>query len=408
MGRNAFGQLYRYPWGRPSGRLTHRLLELIERRAMRGGGAVARAAVRYLSRAMITGNFYPDAQPVLRVLYGARDPRVREQARDGLERAWAAGTTARANAWLGIWQLAASREHPHGQWFRLAGPLPAAARDFLLVADPAAHHEPKLRLVAAFDQDDVAWTSDAELVVEAAVGHGDRLLADVLARTDQPQLVTAIEAAFLRSLRSADHPLWTNEPLLAVLRSSPVIPRPPAEARDRTVGALVAVVMDRLDLLDDSNAWELFLATDEVLRRDPPADVAERLRWVLHRPGPMAEVIRGSAMNGNDVALAVWRETGGHTTDPHWRAAHLFWTRDWPAYDALDADGRLLREFLLRPPSSDPRITGTVQIARQFRAIAAEEGRPDPLPPPPPGTGSEPTGTRFSGGSWPTSFTGHF
>jgi hypothetical protein len=354
---------------------------------------------------MITGHFHPDAQPVLRVLYGARDPRVVDLARNGIDRAWAAGAVARASVWHGIWELARSDGHRR-QPPDLKGALPAAARDFLLAADPSARHEPGIRLVAAFDDDEVAWKPESRLVVEAATVHGDDLLADALGRTDQPDLLAALESASLASLLSVDPPLWIDTPLLAVLRVNPVLPRPPAEADNATTGALLAIVMNRLDLLDGFDEWQLFIRTKDVLRRDPPADIADRFRWVLRRPGPMAEVVRRSAMNGDAVALVVWEETGGQTTDPHWRAAHLFWTRDWAAYDETDPDGRLLREFLVGPTYTDPRITGHVAIADRFREIAAQHGRPDPLPPPP-RTDPQPADGRRFGGSWPTSYTGH-
>src|SRR5690349_209066 len=105
MGRNAFGQLYHHPRGRSSSRLARRVLARIERWATRGRGPWARVAVRYLCRGMVTGHFHPDAQPVLRVFYGARDPRVAELARAGLDRAWAAGRLARASVWHGIWEI---------------------------------------------------------------------------------------------------------------------------------------------------------------------------------------------------------------------------------------------------------------------------------------------------------------
>ncbi|WP_203926741.1 hypothetical protein [Virgisporangium ochraceum] len=404
MRRNAFGQLYHAPWGRTASRLTHRVLRGIERLAARGRGPLARLAVRYLVRGMVTGHRYTDAEPVLRTLYDARDPRVAELARSGLDRAWSAGGDARTGVWQGMWLLARGDGHHWGRLDHLDGPLPAPARDLILAPDPAARHEPRVRLVAALDD----GAGRAGLVVEAAVGHGDRELADVLARTDQPDLLDAVERAFVSGLTSSDRPLWTNELLLAVLRANPMLPRRPTEAGDDTDAALLAVVMDRFDLLDGHDDWQLYQRIEAALRTDPPTDVADRLRRALRRPGPMAEVVRRSAMGGNEEALAAWAETGGHTDDPRWRAAHLFWTRDWPGYDRHDPDGRLLREFLDGPPYEDRRITGMVYIAHRFREIAEEEGRPNPFPPPPPrparpGSGDD---DGRGGGSWPTSYTG--
>lgn len=400
MGRNGFGQLYHSPWGRRASRPAQRALGWIERRATHGRGPTARAAVRYLSHGMATGHSYRDAEPVLRVLYTTRDPRIAQLARAGLDRAWAAGVHTRAAVWHGIWELARHPGRRHRPGGELAGPLPAPARDFLLTPDPTATHEPKIRLVAAFDDDRVAWKPEARLVVEAALRHRDRLLAEMLGRTDQPDLLASIENAF-----DADRPLWTNETLKEILRANPVLPRTSSTASDPTLGVLLALVTDRPDLIDPHDPWRLFHRIEAALRTDLPADVAERLTAALREPGPMAEVIRRSAMTGDRTALAIWAETGGHTTDPGWRAAHLFWTRDWAAYDTLDPDGRLLREFLAGPTYDDSRMRGPVNVIPRFLAIAEEEGRPDPFPPPPRPRSAPGGPERYGGGSWPTGYT---
>lgn len=409
MGRNAFGQLYHDPRRRSASRLTRGVLRWIERHATRRRGPSARAAVRYLSRGMVTGRSYRDAQPVLRILYAAHDPRVAALARESLDRAWSAGPLARSCVWEGIWMPTGDDGTDRYRSARVTVPPPPAAVDFLLTAVPTARHHPATRLVAGLDGDD-AWGTEARSVVEAAVDHGDRRLAALLAGTDQPDLLAAIESASVDALRFADPPLWTDGPLLTLLRRNPRLPRPPDEAADATAAALLAVFMDRFDLLRPDDGWQLFYRTKDILKRNPPADVAARFRRALRLPGPMTDVIRVSAMRGDAEALAAWEDSGGQASDPHWRAAHLFWTRDWAGYDRLDPDGRLLREFLRGPRYADPRRAEAVSIAGRFRAIAGEEGRPDPSPPPPPPPPSEAGDTgRHVGGSWPTGYTGgHF
>lgn len=350
---------------------------LTEQYATSGSGPLARAAFRCLCLNQVTRLGLADARPLLRVLFRARDPRVADLARRRLVRGGRRQIHDRLCS--DLWKLLVDRRHA-GR-FRDMGF--AAAR--YLLAPQSSFDRPEVRLVAALGHaSSHERHAVADAVVDAAFRADDervrQALTEVLAATDQSDLLDALHRVWWDECAK-----WSEMPGIGADPGGPlplgvgltavteVVRSNPERARWSPVtAAMLAVLEVRPYPVAGSSPSAYHTALTLSLKRSASAVLAQRCRAVLRRPW-MADELCVAVLQGEDgESLAAWLEIGNLADEPPCRAAFYFWTRNWVAYDRLDPEGKLLRQFLADSEMDSGR--------RRLRKIAEAVGRPDPCP----------------------------
>jgi hypothetical protein len=269
----------------------------LETRALRGQGWWARRAARRLCRGLWAANPYPSIGPVLRVFSGARDPGAAGIVGEALDRVWRDGGDRRDRLWRRLWPELQTRSdaqrpaHFHD--------LPYPLTRFLLTPERDCAHRPGVRLIAALDREGGHRGSSAGEVLDAALRSTDprvrRELMDLLATTDQPNLLATLEHGFVEGLRNTGNPtrwiaeqhaLWTGgqpTPLLTAVLTNPHLPRRGANTLEGRLGVL-AVLRDRADLLSGYDRNYLIVAfSDTIANPAVPAEVRKKCRDAVRR-----------------------------------------------------------------------------------------------------------------------------
>lgn len=276
-----------------------RAVDRLERRSLHGHGWSARYAARLLCRWLRVGNPHPSIGPVLRVFSGACDPSVAGIAREAVQRAWDEGGYAWDLIWRGLWSEAQVRTG--GDWPGYFYDLPYPVTRFLLTPEPDCAHVPRVRLVASLDRSDRYRGSSSGAVLGAARHSTDprvqRELMDLLAMTDQPDLLGILEYLFIDGLRSTGSPtpwiaelnaLWADgepTPLLRTILANPYTPRRAENSLRAELGVL-AVLRGRSDLLGDYNRNYLAGAlADTIARRGVPPALQDECRRAVREHG---------------------------------------------------------------------------------------------------------------------------
>ncbi|MCW6006028.1 hypothetical protein K1W54_15780 [Micromonospora sp. CPCC 205371] len=287
---------------------------MLERLASTGAGPAARFAAavlcrRYRRRHTITGT-------MVRLMADAQDERISAMAEQALALAWSTDPTA-----------------PERIWSALAD-APELALRFLLAPAPNCPHVPRFRLVTA--------PPGGGLVLRTALDGPDPALreamAGILRSTDHPVLLRDIDDA----LRSAGS---VPSQVLGLALDNPHACRPAPAGRRHTGLAVVAILKDRLDLLDSYDPARLVSRLVRLAGGTFPPPVAEvSRRWLRQLgPGPGREQLCLLAGEGDPEALAAALDSGQEPEIPSVLALFLFQTEQWERYDALDPDGALLK-----------------------------------------------------------------
>jgi hypothetical protein len=375
------------------GWVAGRITAWLQRQATGGTGVAARIGARRLCRRLLRAGRYDweAATRVLLVLYQARDPRAADLAAAALDRAWA-DDTRREPVWSAICRLAVGWEPGLSGPYEIVALPPRIVR-FLLAPGPGGG----TRLEGVLSRDPERDAHAAGIVVSAAVGAADdpvrRDLSQLLSTSAHPALLGAVERAVEEVLLAAGgrgrslppgYRLWDAgepAPLLRLALTNPHLPRPPVDPRDgRARGALVAILFDRLDLLERHVGFYLLRVLKAALAGPLPAEVAATIRRALREVAALEDAVCYEAVSvgrTNHEVAAAFREAGAGWRDPRRRALYLYFTRQWREYDRHDPNGELIWAYLLDHHWN-------VDIDR-MRRMAARAGRRDPLPAPAPG-----------------------
>ncbi len=276
-----------------------RAVDRLERRSLHGRGWSARCAARRLCRGLRAANPYPSLQPVLRVFSGAADPSVAGIARAAVQRAWDEGGQAWELIWRGLWWGAQVRTG--GDWPGYFHDLAYPMTRFLLTPRPDCAHVPRVRLVASLDGEGRYRGSSNGAVLDAARHSTDprvrRELMDLLAVTDQPDLLAMLEYVFVEGLRSAGsptpwiaerHALWADGEPTTLLRTILANPHTPRRTEDSLRGELgvLAVLRGQFDLLGDYDHDYLAAALgDTIANRGVPPTLKDECRRAIREHG---------------------------------------------------------------------------------------------------------------------------
>ena len=355
------------------------------------------------------------------------------RARGRVERWWAAGGDDREKVWRGAWFLLSAASFRFGNHEQPARVAPVL--EFLLEPDPTSSYRPRVRLTAclpmtAEDPPSGVYHGDPDVqhIVEAALGFPDeglrRRLADLLAETDQPGLLDALEAAvrpyarpgprFVGTApagRDARQDMWLGEQgaLLRIVFANPGLPRPPADPGDVDL-ALLAVLKQRPDLLPAFDQAALAGRLVDYAGTDLPEDVAAAVRRSLRNLGAgsgdslqdlrrrwMRRALLDRAARLEPEAVAAVVDAGYLPEDDELALLPLlFLTEQFDRYDQEDPDGTKLRAALAERRHRYEH--------EHFRTVAERSGRDDPWPP------YEPPPQRYRSGvhatTWPSSLGG--
>ena len=304
------------------------------------------------------------------VMQRGGDAAARRWALARAERLWSAGPAHRAGVWRAVW--AEIRRDRAGciSWQLDRPPAPIT---FILGADPDSPHAPAIRLVSGMSLDpEYRFGQErpaAALAVELALW-GDPAERDGIGRalttTDEPHLLSALEAAFVAGLRRpAD--LWhadgTPTPRLTLILANPNLPRP-ADARTDPALAVLMTLRGRYDLLAGFDAGRLVRSLVSLLHDDLSAPVVAALRHVLRSfgRGPASDVVCGWAMNGDAEALAAAVDAEYGPTDP----LFLVLTKQWGRFLDVDPTGQALHGHGI--DMIDP-VTGLLPIHRLLELL---------------------------------------
>ncbi|EEP72374.1 hypothetical protein MCAG_02701 [Micromonospora sp. ATCC 39149] len=332
---------------------------MLEQIAVSSAGPSARLAARILCgrlRRPPAGN----VAAVARLMTGARDERVAAMAEEALALAWGSDQKVTNRVWD---TLTAT---------------PGPAWRFLLAPAPDCPHKPRVRLVTA--------PPDGRRVLAAALKSADPELrgatADLLRATDHPILLADFESA----LGSTPKPL--REPMDGKLEARAVLDlaltnthlcQPAPLGGYRAGLAIVAILKRRFDLLDSYDPASL---VDELVCLDDrafPAPAAEGYRRWLRAlgPGPGRERLCELVTDGYPGALAAIADSGQEPDSPDLLPAFLFCIEQWERYDALDPDGALLENYIIKEGDDAGMYLWTV-AERNGRQLPAPRGFADP------------------------------
>ncbi|GIJ62980.1 hypothetical protein [Virgisporangium aurantiacum] len=300
---------------------------------------------------------------LIEVMTTGRSAAARTRAAATLERLW----EGRSPAWERIWDriLAVLRDDD--------GFDPAIGR-FLLGADPACAHEPRLRVVAGMAQPFRGLNASTIVVRLGLRPIADPDLAtgfrDVLHRTDEPSLLGALEFEFVEGLwaelglrvarQERHHRLWTDDgtptPLLEAILTNPHLPRP-VDRPDRSPDlAVLMVLRDRTDLItgfDPVNLVKHLLDRLTHGTRVPrhrggiSASTACGRALTAQADGPVRIELARRAVEGDETAARYAAAGGFVPADPDLVPLFLIATRQFHRLDDADPDGRRLAAFPL-------------------------------------------------------------
>lgn len=317
-------------------------------------------------------------------------------------------------------------------------PTPSPVVAFLL--EPAENTVP--RVIAYLDAPELPLPAPgngihdrlAEWLVHAAMAEGDTRpgedsgpLCDLLARTDQPDVLDALHSAFSHGIHDAayyatrpddarrprPYRLWTGTspaPLTRVVSANPHLLRlpPPDGEPPRYVQApqvLLALLQGRPDLVGlimrVRGPHGVVKSLRDGLSIAAPPEFTQECRRALRRledPAARDDVCR-SALYGDEEMRAAAVDAGyvPSDLDEFREAAFLFATGQWERYDAADPDGGLLTAFCTERRFTRTRWWDAFQTG--IRTTASGSGRADPFPPPP--RTPPPSKRRDGAGSWP-------
>ena len=374
-----------------------RLTSWFRAQARAGRGPLASWAVAWLSRpaavarwgrstalerdAGSSWSIDPDLVALLETMAVARSRSAAARARAALETVWAAGPPHRAEIWTIIW------------WRDRC--LPPAVVRFLLDPDPESPHEPRIRLVTGLSLRTrrLSGNKVAGAVVAMARSAPDpqirRELADVLSRTDQPELLDELLDAFARALGCLPglggryyYLLWGEDgsaptPLLTAMLTNPhLLPRLRAAASDNTRRALVVLMAlrNRTDLLDELDgrlvAWTLLVNAGVTANPAPLVEACRRVLLVLP-PGAAREAVCALALEHH---THVTREAAAVATDAGYRPADsavaplfLVRTRRWDELVEIDPAGERLYAYCVR--SAFDAMSGAGMVETLLRLV---------------------------------------
>ncbi|MCK9899991.1 hypothetical protein MXD63_07860 [Frankia sp. Cpl3] len=197
-----------------------------------------------------------------------------------------------------------------------------------------------------------------------------RELAVVFASTDHPGLLEALVQCWLEKRYSG-----SGDVLLEAIRRNPNLPRPTGE------NPAVAIIRNRLDLLDVTDWQTVDVMLDCIEDRSLPGQGEECRRLLLRLPPGAARDHLCRRARRSPAGLAVMREAGWLLSDTEDRLLFFFLNRDLRSYAGMDPDGRLLRIAYRR---SDPLTQSTIRqlvreldTARTQPACAGSEGSED-------------------------------
>lgn len=339
----------------------------VERRATGGTGVPARLAARVLCARLNGGNIYREVHPVARLLCQARDESVVRMAQTALERAWARPFNGPSAVWYGLHTVSADN------------PCPAVVR-FLLAPTPGGRYHPPVRVVAVPDErEDLCAGSHLVRWLEQFSE-----IADMLRVTDHPDLLYALDDAFIDAVRSGDADrLWAGaepSPLLRVLLDNPHLERPP-RIESPTFGlpanelAVLAILKGRHDLLRHYRGPWLVADLARAAARPLPALIVDACRQHLRElgPGEGREHLCELAMDGDPEARAAAVDADYLPAAAERVPLFLFCTEQWARLDTLDPKCAQLRRH--RPSYNE-------HDWRRLRDTATRTGRraPKPLP----------------------------
>jgi hypothetical protein len=194
-------------------------------------------------------------------------------------------------------------------------------------------------------------------------------LEQFLSSTDQPLIVEALRAGW------SDKSFLPNDIVTDVGVANPHL-QPAGTGRS---DVLLAVVKDRLDLLDFTNPYTV----DALLRgaQMKRADLADKFLRVLKTlpPGTAQErlcKIVTRSLIPDDAATVAALEAGYLPEGLQDRVLFLFLTQQWSLYDAIDPTGDLLYTAFLQTHRSADLRDHTLTWA--IIETARHNGRPDP------------------------------
>ncbi|MFG1904995.1 hypothetical protein [Micromonospora carbonacea] len=333
---------------------------MLEQIAVSGTGPSARLAARVLCR-RLRHPYVRNVAAVARLMAGARDERVAAMAEEALALAWGNDQKVTNHVWDAL----------------TATPGPALR--FLLAPAPDCPHEPRVRLVTA--------PPNGRRVLAAALKSADPELrgamADLLRVTDHPVLLGDFEYA-LRSWPMPRSPGDVGLEARAVLDlalTNTHLCQPAPVGRRRTGLAVVAILKGRFDLFDSYDPASLVAELVRLDDRGFPAPATEGWRRWLRAlgPGPGRERLCELVTDGFFEALAAVADSGQEPDSPDLLPAFLFCTEQWERYDALDPDGTLLENYIIKECDDVGMYLWTVaeRNGRQLpapRGLAADPG----------------------------------
>ncbi len=320
----------------------------------------------------------------------------------------------------------------HRTWERIGQYhlLTPASLSFLLAPAPETNpcpHVPKVRVVGFLSAEQLPFPAPvgtshqdvADWLVGAVSGAADEGVRDAVSRllstTDQPDLLQALEKAFInaagRTRRAVTNQvlsggvgldsLWKDgrpTPLTQIVQANPHLPLDMRDVEPGNYvhhpGVLLAVLKGRLDLVPEYIRVQGAYGTVDALLDGTlfpaPRDFVDRCWQALRNlePGPARDELCRRAANGYRPARTAVVEAGFVWKDDP--VTFLFLTEQWERYDPLDPDGSRLREYC-RKHAKDYGDTRRERI----EAVASRNGRPNPCPPLPK---SQPEPQRHRGG----------
>ena len=327
-------------------------------------------------------------------------------------------------------------------------PTPPPVNVFLFEPVESAGQEPRMRVEAFLlapapplpspstgTHDALAgWLIHAAMLEEESdppEGDGFGTLSGLLARTDDPRLLSALSEQFSAGISSGKsgpgderwpYPLWRDgAPTLLnrMVKANPhlpVLPAPPEGGPPwycEAPAVLLVLLKERPDqvahVVRCLGPHGVVASLERGLGLQAPPEFTEACRQALRRledPVARDDVCKGALFREEMRAAAVDAGYIPSAFDDSRKAAFLFATEQWERYDAADPHGTLLARFCNSRPDDDAGSDNWWwELRTAIRSAAQRSGRPDPLPKP--RTTSPPT-YRAQGpvGSWPTSYTG--
>ncbi|MFB6718935.1 hypothetical protein ACFCV3_02200 [Kribbella sp. NPDC056345] len=236
------------------------------------------------------------------------------------------------------------------------------------VAEPLLLGDSPPRLIQFLDRTPTEETSRIveQLMMCVSFSSPERpQLRRFLSSTDQPLILEALQACWYDSI------FLPTRLVTEVCRANPHVQPSGTDGN----GVLLAVIKDRLDLLDFTRPHTV----DALLHGAERADLADKCLRVLKAlpPGPaqerLCEIVPHRA-GREDVATKVAVEAGYVPGKLEDRIVFFFLTEQWSRYDAIDPTG----ELLYAAYAGIQRAAGDHGLTSKLIETARRNGRPDP------------------------------